>query len=421
MSEGWNGPVGPPATGSGTRLVAAGLMVVAAGLAVGGSFGAFVVWRFNNLGPGPDDEALMIMNGWRFDVIGIEIPPGAIGQPTLYGIPLSIAGGLAVTAAILLPLWPAIGRTVSMLAGGLLVGCAASIWFTLFAELANSRDLTAIYSAVDRGVGAWLVLAAAVIALVTACLVMALRPAGAAPYPYPVPPPGPGWSPGPYPTGPPPAPGWSSGPPQAPDTMSGSLSYQAVPPLPVPRRQLVAVVLLVVAAVLAVAGSVGTLLVTRTVTDTATAPTTARTTGWTTATDPPDPTGSVPLLGIPLVVGAVLALVAAALLVAGLRRPGDPTRRRLLGIGACGILVGTIVSIWLKLPAAVSLAAMLAARGNERTVSAGAGAWLLLVAGVVALAAVACLLAPVRRPALPPGWPGPPQQGPTPQMGPPAG
>jgi hypothetical protein len=416
MSGGWNGPVGSPASGSGTRLVAAGLMVVAAGLAVGGSFGAFVVWRFNDLGPGPDDGEFLIMNGWWLDVIGIEAPPGAIGQPTLYGIPLSIAGGLAVPAAILLPLWPAIGRTVSMLAGGLLVGCAASIWFSLFAELTNSRDLTAIYSAVDPGVGAWLVLAAAVVALVTACLVIALRPAGAAPYPYPFPPPGPGWSPGPYQPGPPPAPTWSSGAPQ-------EFSYQAVPPLAVSRRRhLVAVVLLVVGAVLAVAGSVGALRVTRTVTATATVPTTARTTGWTTAIDPPGPTGSTSLVGIPLVVGAVLALVAAALLVAGVRRPADPTRSRLLGIGACGMLVGTIVSIWLKLPSAVSVAAIIAARGTEQTVSVGVGAWLLLVAGVVALAAVACLLAPVRRPALPPpGWPGPPQQGPTPRMGPPAG
>jgi hypothetical protein len=171
-----------------------------------------------------------------------------------------------------------------------------------------------------------------------------------------------------------------------------------------------------------VAGSVGALLVMRSVTAVDAAPTTARTTGWTGSIDPPGPTGSVALVGIPLVVGAALALVAAALLVAGVRRPGDPTRSRLLGIGACGMLVGTIVSIWLKLPAIMSEAAMLAARGTERTASAGVGTWLLLVAGIVALAAVACLLAPVRRAALPPpGWPGPPQQGPTLRMGPQAG
>jgi len=173
-------------------------------------------------------------------------------------------------------------------------------------------------------------------------------------------------------------------------------------------RALVGGVLLAVVAVLAVIGSFGALMVQRHESDTASW--TATWTGWTLTSEPPSPDdpGVVPPLdGILLVIGAVLALVSATLLLTRARRPGD--RARLLGVAACGLLAGAIVSIWLELLAARSNTSVFASLGAQRTVDAGAGAWLLLIAGIMALTAAGILLVPLRPThGVPSGWPAPP-------------
>ena len=173
-------------------------------------------------------------------------------------------------------------------------------------------------------------------------------------------------------------------------------------------RALVGGALLGLVAVLAVVGSLGALMVQRHESDTVSW--TATSTGWTITSEPPSPDDSgvvPPLDGILLVIGAVLALASAALLLTRARRPGD--RARLLGVAACGLLIGAIVSIWIELLAARSNAAVFALVDAQRTVDAGVGAWLLLVAGIMALTAAGILLVPLRPThAVPSGWPAPP-------------
>src|SRR5689334_17690445 len=117
---------------------------------------------------------------------------------------------------------------------------------------------------------------------------------------------------------------------------------------------MIAAALLAVAAALAVGGSFGAFSVYRfeSQSDVVSSSTTT-TTGWGDFQEPAPQEGtpSAPALlhGIPLVVGAVVALVAAGLLMLSARRPGDQVPARLLGTCAAGLLVGVVAVIWLEL------------------------------------------------------------------------
>ncbi|MGH3586010.1 MAG: hypothetical protein ACRDQ0_06770, partial [Pseudonocardia sp.] len=87
-------------------------------------------------------------------------------------------------------------------------------------------------------------------------------------------------------------------------------------------------------------------------------------------------------------------LVSALVLM--VRRSGDSTRARLLGIGSCDLIVGVVGHVWLDLFAAMRNAGVLARFGQNAVAEPGVGAWLLLIAGVVALAPIALLLVPAR-------------------------
>lgn len=209
--------------------------------------------------------------------------------------------------------------------------------------------------------------------------------------------------------------------------MSGVYGYpQARPQVAVPR--VIAAALLVAAAALALGGSFGAFSVYRfeSQLDVVSSSTTT-TTGWGDFEEPPAEQGASAaaeiLHGIPLTVGAVLALVAAVLLLMSVRRPGDPTLGRLLGTGAAGLLVGVIAVIWLELITFMRNVAANAGVDSDfrSSYQIGAGGYLILVGGLAAVAAAALLMVP-RRGAGPapvppygagqPQWPGAPEQWP---------
>jgi hypothetical protein len=212
-----------------SRLVAAALLALAAAMALGGSFGAFSIYRFESEYTEPTTSTT---TGWG--TTEEPVSEEAATVDILHGIPLSVAAALALVAAVLLVLTarrpgdPAPGRLLGVGAVGLLVGVVAVVWLELitFARSVASVQETAggagFRSSLQIGSGGYLILAAALAALVAAVLLLVPR-RGAGPVPpAPAQPFGPGlpqwtdaaqWAPprhGPAA----PQPGW--GPPPAP-------------------------------------------------------------------------------------------------------------------------------------------------------------------------------------------------------------
>jgi hypothetical protein len=209
--------------------------------------------------------------------------------------------------------------------------------------------------------------------------------------------------------------------------MSGGYGYpQSGAQVAVPR--MIAAALLVVAAALVFGGSFGAFSIFRFESPYTPASTTT-TTAWGSVREPPSediPAGVTILHGIPLSVGAVLALAAAVLLMLSARRPDDPALGRLLGACAGGMLTGVVAVIWLVISASVANVAANAVADSEfrSSYEIGVGAYLILVGAVVALVASVLLLLPRRRPGpgpVPPYGPGQPQWPGAPQPWPPPG
>ncbi|HEY4418085.1 MAG TPA: hypothetical protein VGN22_01120 [Pseudonocardia sp.] len=184
--------------------------------------------------------------------------------------------------------------------------------------------------------------------------------------------------------------------------MSGPYAHpQTGPPSPnLGAPRLIAAALLVVAAALAVGGTFLALSVRRYDFGLPGA-TVVATTGWAVtiqgAPGMTNPPGAAPL-GIPVVVAAGLAVVAAILLLLSVRRSGDHVLARIAGIGAVGLLVGSVWIIWIELFTLASNAALAVRDGSDGgfhpVVVFGAGAWLLLAAALLALACIPLLAMP---------------------------
>jgi hypothetical protein len=211
------------------------LLVVAAGLAVGGSFAAFQVYRYES---GYSEASTTTSSGW-----GVTVEP-APEQPTpqvgpLHGIPLTVAAVLALVAALLLVLWarraddPATARLLGVLAGGVLIGVVSVIWLNLLTALRNVNAVaeeagpdSSFRATAEVGAGAYLVLVAGAAALVAVALLLVPRrpDPGGHPASGLFPPLGPGpqppWWPAPQPWPQPgpggPQPGWGPPPPAPP-------------------------------------------------------------------------------------------------------------------------------------------------------------------------------------------------------------
>jgi hypothetical protein len=176
----------PPAPVAVSRVVAAALLVVAAALALGGSFGAFSVYRFES-GVSPASTTTTT-TGWGY--FQEPAPDEPLQAPrVLYGIPLTAAAVLALVVALLLVLSarraqdPSAIRSLGVGSGALLVGIVSVIWLQLVSIARNvaasvepgDADL-GIRASYVVGVGGYLILAAALAALAAAVLLLVSRP-----------------------------------------------------------------------------------------------------------------------------------------------------------------------------------------------------------------------------------------------------
>jgi hypothetical protein len=377
-------PVVPSAAGRGRRLSAAGLLIVASALAAVGASAALVLYVSP---PEPDGTAVVqIHSGWTWVffttdagtassgtsqifipwlfvimplVLGadleVAIAVERIAMAPMVGAPVTLGAALALVVAVMVarsgsrPLRA--GTGLAALAAGLLVGGAASIGLDAAAEVGDARDPGRVWQVVQVGVGTWLVLAAALLALVAVVLVA------------------------PLPT---------------------------VPEEP-PRRLLIGIALLPAVAAVAIGGGFGPFVVGRGISAGSPWTVTFTEAGSEHGFDIPlvAPTESPPLLGIALGVGAALALMATLVLVLRTRNPTQLARGRLLGVAASGLVVAVAAYGWLDLAAAMRNAGVLAAAGRDVAAAPGLGAWLVLVAGVMATAVIAVLLVPGPRPLAP--------------------
>jgi len=263
----------------------------------------------------------------------------------LYGIPLTLAGLLLAGAAVLLLRGTRRPALAAVTAGaGLLAGLVAAIRLAASAAAHNAELLRARFpdlQALDTaGIGAWVLVLGAVLAVVAA--VLAPRAFG------PV-----------------------DGPP------GGS-------------RPLAALVASIAAAL---AGLASFLAITIT-TVAGDPPSVAYNTGWAFAVESGPPGGAgqeAALTGIPLVLAAV-ALLVGALIALDMR---GAERAAPLLTGAAGVVTGVFVAIWI---AWLALADAQSTADIGITTTLGAGAWVLLVAMVVAVGLSAVLwLRPARR------------------------
>jgi hypothetical protein len=227
-------PYAPPrAPVAVVRLVAAGLLLLAGTMALGGSFGALSVYR-------SESDAIpartVTTTGWGLfeDPVREEPLPVPIVR---FGIPLTAAAVLVLVVALLLVVSARRAgeagtvRAFGVGGGGLLIGVVSVVWLQLVAidqNVAASAEPGALGSgfraSYDIGVGGYLILAAAFVALAAAVLLL-VPPRGAvaptAPQPGNFPAFGPGtppvWQPAPQhwpqpgPNAPPP--GWGPPPP----------------------------------------------------------------------------------------------------------------------------------------------------------------------------------------------------------------
>jgi hypothetical protein len=179
MSGGYGYPpyAPPPAPVSVSRLVAAGLLLLAGTMALGGSFGALSVYR-------SESDAIpartLTTTGWGF----VEDPAREEPLPVpivRFGIPLTAAAVLVLVVALLLVVSARRAgdagtvRAFGVGGGGLLIGVVSVVWLQLVAidqSVAASTEPGALGSgfraSYDIGVGGYLILVAALVALAAA-------------------------------------------------------------------------------------------------------------------------------------------------------------------------------------------------------------------------------------------------------------
>jgi hypothetical protein len=350
------------------------LLIVASGLAVTGTSGALVFYA----SPRTPDGFVMtqLRTGWRWAFMGVDVdsadsvfmqfvtswlyrdgmmafPPERIAAAPLVGAPVLLSAVLALIVGVHLlgasgrPPHTGIGAGLAALTGGLLAGGAASIALDVSAEIGDATGPDSIWHTVHIGAGAQLILAASVATLVAVVLT-------------------------------------SWGPVIRVSRMR-------------PRRHQTSAALLVLVAALSVGGSIMPLVVGRGVYTGSPLTPTGIATGAENGFDIPivAPFRTAPPLWIALGAGAALALVAALVLLLRARRSEISARARALGIVSCAVLVGISAHVWIDLLAAMRNAEVLARSGHDVVAAPGAGAWLLLVAAVVALASIGLLLVPV--------------------------
>lgn len=170
--------------GSGLRLAAAVLLVLAAGLVIGGSFGAFTVYTSDYVSSSsPPSPTTVTQTGWRVEVTPQQDRDYS-SQP-FDGALLMAAAVLALAAVAVLvtsgrrPGGRVWGRSAGVGAAALLVGVLTELWLGLLSQYVSitkqvsdqDRD-TGLRIDFGYGAGAWLLLGALLCALVAALVLL---------------------------------------------------------------------------------------------------------------------------------------------------------------------------------------------------------------------------------------------------------
>jgi hypothetical protein len=193
-----SGGYGYPAARSGRGIVAAILLFVVAALAVGGSFGAISAQTYG--------ESTTAVTGW---MLTTTPPPPNTVRPrmaTLHGVVLTVGALLGCVGAVMIMAarrgsgGASLGRSLGIASAALLIGDIAAMWLGVLSSVHNFAILSegpAPDFVYQPGIGAWLLLADAMVALVVVVLLLV-------PERQPAAGPQPAWAPGPYA----PPPGW---------------------------------------------------------------------------------------------------------------------------------------------------------------------------------------------------------------------
>ncbi|HWE88287.1 MAG TPA: hypothetical protein VG317_02335 [Pseudonocardiaceae bacterium] len=154
------------------------LLVVGAGLAIGGSFAALDNWALNE--PNSNYRSTTTVSGWSYRNQGA-------GQPVQHeaqwiGVALVVGGVLAIAAAVLLLVTLRRGRPVvgalAAVSGAVLFGVALTVGVSVLGDLGFAKATNDYTETVSPGLGFWLILAAGLLGI--AAVVLALLTGGSA-------------------------------------------------------------------------------------------------------------------------------------------------------------------------------------------------------------------------------------------------
>lgn len=177
-------PMPPPSTGSGLRIAAVVLLVLAAALTLGGSFGTITVYTSDYVvaGSRPSPTAYA-RTAWT---AALTPPADSHVTAPLDGYVLAIGVLLVLAAVVVLltsgraPGGRARGRSAGVGAAALLVGAIGHLWLGVLESLvstaqgaAERRPDSGFTASITIGIGGWLLLVALVLAGAAAVLLLA--------------------------------------------------------------------------------------------------------------------------------------------------------------------------------------------------------------------------------------------------------
>jgi hypothetical protein len=149
--------------GSVPRLVTTALLVVAGGLAIGGTFGLLERQAQTSGG----SKLSLDYTSWKVTESS-GVPQTLFFHAPHFGIPLVVAGLLALLGGLLLVLGKGrlaeLARPAAIAGAALLVGVVWSMGMTVSSDLDSAHDEADLHYTVTGGIGLWLLLAAGVLA-----------------------------------------------------------------------------------------------------------------------------------------------------------------------------------------------------------------------------------------------------------------
>lgn len=149
----------PPTRRGAARIVAGLFWLAAAGLAVWATFTPF--YRFTqDVGNGRIFE--YAPSGWSWNLRASEDLGVSLGPPALYVIPLAVAAGVLLLAAVVAVTKSAAMRSAGLLGTGLLVGAMSMILVEALANQAASDPPEIVR---ETELGTWLLVGAAALAV----------------------------------------------------------------------------------------------------------------------------------------------------------------------------------------------------------------------------------------------------------------